>query len=49
MKSPSGNSARHAARSFMYGEIRLAMQMTPESAKSLATSPEYNHTKKLQA
>lgn len=39
MKAPSGNKARHAARSFRKGDIRLAIQINPASAKSFATSP----------
>lgn len=39
MKSPSGSKARQASRSFLYGDIKLAMQITPASAKSFATSP----------
>lgn len=39
IKSPSGSIARQASRSFLKGDIKLAIHITPESAKSLATSP----------
>ena len=39
IKLASGNIARHASRYFLYGDIRLAMQIKPASAKSFATSP----------
>lgn len=45
INSPSGSNARQASRSLLYGEIKLAMQMTPASAKSFATSPEINTEK----
>lgn len=35
----SGIIARQASLSFMYGEIKLAIQMTPASANNFATSP----------
>lgn len=40
MKLESGKSARQESRSFLYGEIKLAMQIKPASAKSFATSPD---------
>lgn len=39
MKFSSGNIARQASRSFLYGDIRLAIHIKPASAKSFATSP----------
>lgn len=39
IKLASGISARHASRSLLYGDIKLAIQMMPASAKSFATSP----------
>lgn len=41
IKSPSGSRFRQASRSFLNGDIKLAMQITPASAKSFATSPVY--------
>lgn len=41
MKSPSGSKARQASLSFLYGDIKLAMQIIPASANNLATSPMY--------
>lgn len=34
--------ARQFSRSFLYGDIRLAIHIKPASAKSFATSPELN-------
>lgn len=39
IKFASGNIARQASRSFLYGDIKLAIQIKPASAKSFATSP----------
>lgn len=39
IKLESGSRARHASRSLLYGDIKLAMHMIPASAKSFATSP----------
>lgn len=45
IKLGSCNIARHASRSFLYGDMRLAMQISPASANSFATSPEWMRDK----
>lgn len=39
IKLSSESIARQASRSFLYGDIKLAMHINPESANSFATSP----------
>jgi hypothetical protein len=42
IKLASGSNARQASRSFLYGDIRLAIQIKPASEKSFATSAVIN-------
>ena len=44
MNEDMGSKFRHALRSLLYGDIRLAMQIRPASANSFATSPEKSNT-----
>ena len=47
-KLGSCNIARHASRSSLYGDMRLAMHISPASAKSFATSPEWMTNKRKE-